>query len=76
VRYHQTGRKRLHHPTVGDLDLEYEVMEISADSGLRLAVFSAEPESRSAEALALLASWAATEPAGGPLRDQTNAQTR
>lgn len=59
VRHHQTGRKRLHHPTVGDLDLEYEVMEISADSGLRLAVFSAEPGSRSAEALDLLASWVA-----------------
>jgi transcriptional regulator with XRE-family HTH domain len=60
VRYHQTGRKRLHHPTVGDLELEYEVMEIAADSGLRLAVFSAEPGTRSAEALDLLASWAAT----------------
>jgi transcriptional regulator with XRE-family HTH domain len=59
VRYHQTGRKRLHHPIVGDLELEYEVMEISADSGLRLAIFSAEPGTRSAEALDLLASWAA-----------------
>jgi hypothetical protein len=36
-------------------------MEIAADSGLRLAVFSAEPGSRSAEALDFLASWAATE---------------
>jgi len=59
VRYHQTGRKRLHHPIVGDLELEYEVMEISADSGLRLAVFSAEPGTRSAEALDLLESWIA-----------------
>jgi MmyB-like transcription regulator ligand binding domain len=25
VRYHQTGRTRLHHPTVGDLELDYEV---------------------------------------------------
>ena len=68
VRYHQTGRKRLHHPTVGDLELEYEVMEISADSGLRLAVFSAEPGTRSAEALDLLASWIAT-PDSVPPRD-------
>jgi transcriptional regulator with XRE-family HTH domain len=60
VRYHQTGRKRLHHPTVGDLELDYEVMELAADSGLRLAVFSPEPGSRSAEALDLLASWTAT----------------
>jgi transcriptional regulator with XRE-family HTH domain len=60
VRHHQTGRKRLHHPVVGDVELEYEVMELAADSGLRLAVFSAEPGSRSAEALDLLASWVGT----------------
>ncbi len=60
VRYHQTGRKRLHHPTVGDLELDYEVLELSADSGLLLAVLSAAPGSRSAEALDLLASWTAT----------------
>lgn len=68
VRYHQTGRKRLHHPVVGDLELDYEVMEIAADSGLRLAVFSAEPGSRSAEALNLLASWAT---AGSPAPTDT-----
>jgi transcriptional regulator with XRE-family HTH domain len=60
VRYHQTGTKRLHHPVVGDLELDYEVMELAADTGLRLAVFTAEPGSRSEEALNLLASWAAT----------------
>ena len=59
VRYHQTGSKRLHHPTVGDVELDYEVMQIAADGGLRLAVFSAEPGSRSAEALDLLGSWTA-----------------
>jgi transcriptional regulator with XRE-family HTH domain len=69
VRHHQTGRKRLHHPTVGDLDLEYEVMEISADSGLRLAVFSAEPGSRSAEALDLLGSWVAKPKVLMPAKD-------
>jgi hypothetical protein len=64
VRHHQTGSKRLHHPTVGDLELDYEVMQLSADSGLLLAVFSAEPGSRSAEALDLLASWTATPEQG------------
>jgi transcriptional regulator with XRE-family HTH domain len=71
VRYHQTGTKRLHHPVVGDLELSYEVMELSADTDLRLAIFTAEPGSRSEEALNLLASWAATpehEPAA-PARD-------
>ena len=60
VRYHQTGTKRLQHPVVGDLELSYEVMEIAADTELRLAIFTAEPGSRSEEALNLLASWAAT----------------
>jgi transcriptional regulator with XRE-family HTH domain len=71
VRYHQTGTKRLHHPVVGDLELSYEVMELAADTGLRLAIFTAEPGSRSEEVLNLLASWAATpdhEPAA-PRRD-------
>jgi transcriptional regulator with XRE-family HTH domain len=71
VRYHQTGTKRLHHPVVADLELDYEVMELAADTGLRLAVFTAEPGSRSEEALNLLTSWAATpahEPAA-PARD-------
>jgi transcriptional regulator with XRE-family HTH domain len=73
VRHHQTGRKRLHHPVVGDLELDYEVMELAADSGLRLAVFSPEPGSRSAEALDLLASWVATgdTDASDPPRTQT-----
>jgi hypothetical protein len=35
-------------------------MELAADTGLRLAIFTAEPGSRSEEALHLLASWAAT----------------
>jgi len=60
VRYHQTGIKRLHHPVVGELELAYEVMELSADSGLTISTYTAEPGSRSQEALDLLASWAAT----------------
>jgi transcriptional regulator with XRE-family HTH domain len=60
VRYHQTGSKRIHHPVVGDLELNYEVMELSADDGLTMSVYSAEPDSRSQQAVDLLASWAAT----------------
>jgi len=63
VRYHQTGTKRLHHPVVGDLELSYEVLELSADAGLTVSVYSAEPGSRSQEALDLLASWTATSAA-------------
>jgi transcriptional regulator with XRE-family HTH domain len=42
VRFHRTGTKRLHHPVVGKLTLSYETMELSADPGLRSAVYTAE----------------------------------
>jgi transcriptional regulator with XRE-family HTH domain len=60
VRYHQTGTKRLRHPVVGELELAYEVMDLSADDGLTISVYSADPGSRSQEALDLLASWTST----------------
>ncbi len=60
VRHHHTGTKRLHHPVAGNLELSYEVMELAADTGLRLAIFTAEPGSSSEEGLNLLASWSAT----------------
>lgn len=55
-----TGSKRLHHPLVGDLTLSYEVMELAADTELRLAIFTAQPGSPSEEAVNLLGSWTAT----------------
>jgi hypothetical protein len=60
VRFHRAGRKRLHHPAVGELDLEYEAFELPADPGLTLLVYTAESASPTHDALALLASWAAT----------------
>jgi transcriptional regulator with XRE-family HTH domain len=74
VRYHQTGTKRLHHPVVGDLALSYEVMELSADAGLTISVYSAEPGSRSQEALDLLASWTATPASDQPTQATGDAQ--
>ena len=61
VLFHRTGRKRLHHPVVGDLDLTYEAFELPADPGLRLLVYTTEPATPTADALNLLASWAATQ---------------
>ena len=60
VRFHRTGTKRIHHPVVGELELSYESMELSADDGLSVAIFTAEPGSASQQALDLLASWTAT----------------
>jgi transcriptional regulator with XRE-family HTH domain len=58
VAFHRTGFKRLRHPVVGELELDYEGMELTADVGLTLFAYSAEPGSVSAERLALLASLA------------------
>jgi hypothetical protein len=60
VRFHRTGAKRIQHPVVGELELSYETMELSADDGLSVAIFTAEPGSASQQALDLLASWTTT----------------
>jgi transcriptional regulator with XRE-family HTH domain len=57
VRYHRTGRKRLHHPLVGDLELDYEAFELPGDPGQRINVYTAPPDSPAEQALSLLASW-------------------
>jgi transcriptional regulator with XRE-family HTH domain len=60
VRQHRSGTKRLHHPVVGDLELEFEKLDVTADPGLVLQAYIAEAGSPSHDALSLLASWAAT----------------
>jgi transcriptional regulator with XRE-family HTH domain len=65
VRFHRSGSKRLHHPIVGEMKLSFEAMALVADPGLSVNVYTAEPGSRSEEALQLLASWTAT-PTGSP----------
>jgi transcriptional regulator with XRE-family HTH domain len=61
VQYHRSGRKRLRHPVVGQLDLNFESMELPSEPGLFLNVYTATPDSPSADALKMLASWAATQ---------------
>ncbi|MFD6166030.1 helix-turn-helix transcriptional regulator [Oerskovia sp. NPDC060287] len=60
VRLHRTGTKIFHHPVVGRLELDYEALELPADAGLQLNVYTAVPGSPSDDGLKLLASWAAT----------------
>ena len=66
VVLHRAGAKQFHHPVVGDLSLAYEVMELSADTGLTLTAYSPEPDSPSQDGVALLASWAATQDQNDP----------
>ncbi len=61
VRFHRSGRKRLRHPVVGQLDLDYQSMELPSEPGLVLNVYTAPEGSPAADGLALLASWAATQ---------------
>jgi len=60
VRFHRTGVKHLRHPVVGEITLDYDAMELPADTGLTVIAYSAEPATAAHDALNLLASWAAT----------------
>jgi transcriptional regulator with XRE-family HTH domain len=60
VRIHTTGVKLFHHPFVGDLELPFESFPLASDPSQSLLTYTAEPGSRSQDALNLLASWAAT----------------
>lgn len=60
VWFHRSGTKKLHHPLVGDLTLAYEVLDLPADPGLTLAIYSAEAGSGSEEALRELDRWSST----------------
>jgi hypothetical protein len=69
VRRHGTGTKHFHHPAVGDLTLAFESLDLAAEPGLGMTIYTAEPGSPSEERLRLLASLAATEaaaPSTGP----------
>lgn len=60
VRLHSTGIKQFRHPVVGELDLAFDTMQLSADPGLSMTLLSAPAGSAADDALRLLASWAVT----------------
>ncbi|MDR7172448.1 transcriptional regulator with XRE-family HTH domain [Nocardia kruczakiae] len=66
VRIHRGGIKTFNHPVVGRLELSYDSMELVAAPGLVLTAYTPEPATSSADALALLAAWAATQDAPAP----------
>ena len=79
VRLHLTGSKHFQHPVVGALNLSFDALELPGEPGLTLTVYSAEPGTRDADNLTLLASWAATDaptpasPDGSPRPDGQHA---
>jgi transcriptional regulator with XRE-family HTH domain len=74
VRLHRGGIKTFNHPVVGYMELTYDSMELLAAPALVLTAYTAEPASPSADNLALLASWAATDTASTALSDQAGGQ--
>lgn len=71
VRIHTTGTKRFHHPVAGDLSLQFETLHLPGDEGQTLFTFTAEPGSASENALAFLASWAASPAESTTTKDRT-----
>lgn len=69
VRTHGTGTKRFRHPVVGELTLLYEELAVTAEAGLHLLIYTAEPGSPSAERLQLLANWGSDVSAAAAPRD-------
>jgi transcriptional regulator with XRE-family HTH domain len=67
VRFHRTGRKCIHHPVVGTLDLDFEAMEFPAHPGLTLLAYTAAAGTPTADSIKMLASWAATAEQAGDL---------
>jgi transcriptional regulator with XRE-family HTH domain len=61
VRFHRSGRKRLRHPVVGQLDLDFEAMELPSEPGLQVNIYTAAANTPTADGLKLLASWAASQ---------------
>jgi len=54
VRLCTSGSKRFHHPAVGELTLDYEVLHLPDGDGQRILAYTAAPGSASAAALGLL----------------------
>jgi transcriptional regulator with XRE-family HTH domain len=61
VQFHRNGQKRLRHPVVGQLDLDFEGMELASSPGLHLNIYTAPAGTPAADGLKLLASWAASQ---------------
>jgi transcriptional regulator with XRE-family HTH domain len=63
VRTHTSGTKRINHPMVGEMTLNYESLLVPSHTGIVIATYLAERGTPSADALDLLRSWTARHPA-------------
>lgn len=72
VRYYRSGTQPFHHPLVGDLDLDYDALEVPADPGLTIVAYSAASGSAALEGLGRLASWTQTPDDAGAITALSN----
>lgn len=70
VGLHRTGTKRMRHPDVGLLELDYDVMEPLGEPDRTLIAYTAAPGTPTADKLALLATLAATRTAAHATQTQ------
>ena len=70
------GTRRMYHPQVGKLDLHYENLQIAGTEGQTLIVYHADPGSRTAQALVLLATLAADRSSDSAPPEGTGASVR
>lgn len=75
VKAHRQGIKKFWHAHVGELELTYNALDITGVGGLTMFGYTAEPQSRSEEALRLLASWTAEAPVRLERNDEATATT-
>jgi len=55
--------KHFHHRLVGDLHLTYQELDLFAEHGLSILVYTPQPGTGTDQSLQLLASWAAAQEA-------------
>jgi transcriptional regulator with XRE-family HTH domain len=62
VRAYRTGQQRFRHPLAGELTLNYEALDVTADPTQTMIVYTPPTDSPAQDALQLLGSWASTHP--------------
>ncbi len=62
VSAHRRGKKRIHHPLVGEVILNYEALQLPGAPGLQMVTFMPEPGSSAEDAMRLLGAWNAPAP--------------
>ena len=66
VRQYRSGTQRFRHPLVGELELAYEALAVTAALDEIIIVYTAEPNSPNQAALQRLANWSRPDRAASP----------